>query len=87
MSDNLNGKASVSVTSDDSQVYLVVASVPEMFTTHQHYPYKVRISEGETTAPPCENIWKDKKCKRRAKKCKKNKKVRANCMKTCDLCE
>ena len=47
MSSALTGEGSVSVTSDDSQVYLVVASVPEMFTSYQNYPYKVKISKGE----------------------------------------
>ena len=47
MSSTTSGQASVDVTSDDSHVYLVVVSVPEMFTSYQHYPYKVRISMGE----------------------------------------
>ena len=46
MASPLNGEASVSVTSEDSQVYLVVASVPDFFGSYQHYPYRVRILEG-----------------------------------------
>ena len=46
MTSPLNGEASVSVTSEDSQVYLVVASVPDFFGSYQHYPYRVRILEG-----------------------------------------
>ena len=46
MSSSLNGEASVSVTTEDSQIYLVVASVPDFFGSYQHYPYRVRILEG-----------------------------------------
>ena len=46
MTSPLNGEASVSVTSEDSQIYLVVASVPDFFGSYQHYPYRVRILEG-----------------------------------------
>ena len=45
MASPLNGEASVFVTSEDSQVYLVVASVPEFFGSYQHYPYRIRILE------------------------------------------
>ena len=47
MSDALNGKVNVSVISEDSKIFLVVASVPEYFESYQHYPYKVKISVGE----------------------------------------
>ena len=47
MSSSLSGQASVSVTPDDSQVYLVVVSVPEFFGSYQNYPYSVKISEGK----------------------------------------
>ena len=47
MSGALTGEASVSVTSEDSQVYLIIASVPEYFQSYQHYPYKVKISKGK----------------------------------------
>ena len=47
MASPLNGEASVFVTSEDSQVYLVVASVPEFFGSYQHYPYRIRILAGE----------------------------------------
>jgi len=46
MASPLNGEASVFVTSEDSQVYLVVASVPEFFGSYQHYPYRIRILAG-----------------------------------------
>ena len=47
MSDALNGKVNVSVISEDSKIFLVVASVPGYFESYQHYPYKVKISVGE----------------------------------------
>ena len=47
MTTPLAGEASVSVTSDDSQVYLVVVSVPEFFGSYQNYPYSVKISVGK----------------------------------------
>ena len=47
MSDALNGKVNVSVISEDSKIFLVVASVPEYFESYQHYTYKVKISVGE----------------------------------------
>ena len=47
MCNALYGKASILVTSEDSQIFLVVASVPEYFKSMQHYPYKVKISTGK----------------------------------------
>ena len=43
MSSSLSGTATVAVTEDDSSMFLVVASVPEFFTSYQHYSYKVKI--------------------------------------------
>ncbi len=43
MTDALDGSGSVTVTADDTDVYLVVASVPEHFTGNQIYGYSVRI--------------------------------------------
>jgi hypothetical protein len=45
MTSSLSGTANVAVTEDDSSVFLVLASVPEFFTSYQHYSYKVKISK------------------------------------------
>ena len=88
----LNGETSVQVTSDDSHVFLVVASVPEYFKSYQNYPYQVKITKeevvGTTATPiPCEDKMKTKKCKRKKKKGRCSKKgVKAKCKKTCGLC-
>ena len=47
MSDSVTGTALVSVTSDDFQIFMIVASVPEYFESYQHYPYQVKISMSE----------------------------------------
>jgi len=56
MSSPLFGEASVSVTPDDSQVYLVVVSVPEYFGSYQNYPYSVKISEGLSDKEPKNDV-------------------------------
>ena len=44
MTSPTTGEVTVAVTPDDSNVMLVVASVPEYFRSYQHYSYKVKIS-------------------------------------------
>ena len=44
MSSALNGQASVVVKSSDSQIMLVIASVPEFFGSWQTYGYQVKIT-------------------------------------------
>ena len=44
MSSALNGQASVVVKSSDSQILLVIASVPEFFGSWQTYGYQVKIT-------------------------------------------
>jgi len=44
MSSAIQGTATVSVTPEDNQVLLVVASVPDFFGSYQHYSYQVMIS-------------------------------------------
>jgi len=43
MDDALNGSATVSVNTTDSDVYLVIASVPESFSGNQTFGYEYRI--------------------------------------------
>jgi len=43
MTSAVEGEAVVSVTPEDTQVLLVVASVPENFGSYQHYSYQVKI--------------------------------------------
>jgi len=45
MTSATTGEATVVVTSDESRVFLVVASVPEYFQGYQYYSYKVRVSK------------------------------------------
>ena len=50
----LYGEASVPVTPEDSQIYLVVVFAPDFFGSYQNYPYQVKITEGnyDSTTPP-----------------------------------
>ena len=94
----LYGEASVPVTPEDSQIYLVVVFAPDFFGSYQNYPYQVKITEGNydsttppttiSTALPCQDNWKTKKCKKnkRQGKYNKNLNVKTNCKKTCNLC-
>ena len=45
MSSGVSGQASVTVTSSDTQVMLVIASVPEFFGSNQKYGYQVKITK------------------------------------------
>ena len=45
MSSALNGQASVVVKISDSQIMLVIASVPEFFGGWQTYGYQVKITK------------------------------------------
>ena len=49
MTSPLAGNKSVSVTQNDSQLMLVVVSVPQNFHGYQHYSYRVRINTAEET--------------------------------------
>ena len=41
----LSGTATVSVKPEDSSLFLIVVSVPEFFSGHQHFGYKVKITK------------------------------------------
>ena len=45
-------------------------------------------TETTTTGNPCQDKWKESKCKKLKKKgkCGKSKRVKKNCQKTCDMC-
>merc|ERR1712142_47039 len=45
MTSGLSGTATVSVKPKHKSLFLVVASVPEFFSSYQHYGYKVRITK------------------------------------------
>ena len=44
MDSSLNGTKSVDITIDTSEIYLVIVSVPEYFTSYQTYGYEVEIT-------------------------------------------
>ena len=44
MSSSLSGSGSVTVSSSDQQVMMVVAAVPEFFESSQTYGYQVKIT-------------------------------------------
>ena len=44
MTSSTTGQVSVSVSSSDDQVMLVIASVPEFFGSYQKYGYQVKIT-------------------------------------------
>ena len=46
MKDSLNGIGTVNVTADDSEVYLVIVSVPDQFSSYQWYGYRATIERG-----------------------------------------
>ena len=46
MSDALNGTATVNVSASDSEVFLVIVSVPDQFSSYQRYGYRTTIQRG-----------------------------------------
>ena len=50
MTDALNGSGTVNVTATQSEVYLVIVSVPDHFSSYQRYGYRATI-ERETPTP------------------------------------
>ena len=46
MSDPLNGTGTVNVAATDSEVYLVIVSVPDQFSSYQRYGYRATIERG-----------------------------------------
>ena len=46
MSDPLNGTGTVNVAATDSEVYLVIVSVPDQFSSYQRYGYRTTIERG-----------------------------------------
>ena len=46
MTDALHGSGWVDVTSDDDEVFLVIVSVPDTFSTYQRYGYRATITLG-----------------------------------------
>merc|ERR1712106_935353 len=45
MTSAVSGQATIAVTSEDSALFLIIASVPEFFTSYQHYGYKVKVTK------------------------------------------
>ena len=46
MDDALHGSGWVDVTSDDDEVFLVIVSVPDTFSTYQRYGYRATVTLG-----------------------------------------
>ena len=46
MTDALNGSGTVNVTATQSEVYLVIVSVPDQFSSYQRYGYRATIERG-----------------------------------------
>jgi len=46
MDDALHGTGGVDVTTDDEEVYLVIASVPDTFSSYQRYGYRATVTLG-----------------------------------------
>ena len=46
MSDPLNGSGIVNVSATDAEVFLVIVSVPDQFSSYQRYGYRATIERG-----------------------------------------
>ena len=46
MTDPLNGTGTVNVSASDAEVFLVIVSVPDQFSSYQRYGYRATIERG-----------------------------------------